>query len=348
MRQMVRAQPVGSSLSSCTCSGYLSLTQDLADLGRSRPALRAVRRLSDNALARMQPGRQLRPALNGNPAEPVLDEVRGRKQTVLIPRTGSRGRPISLPPLTLGLLRAPGYDPGRLTFVRTILNVAQADTQRVIEALLPKETVLLTDFGMTERAGMITVTPRDAAGEDRLTRNGTPLPGIEVRVTNPEDPKTNQPNDVPGEIQFRGINAFRAYYKNPAETAATIIDDGWVRTGDLGTLDRRGQLLFLGRIKDVLKVGGENVSPLEVEALLSTHPAVHMAQVVGRPSERYGEEPVAFVELIPGGQATAAELISFCAVNVASYKVPREIRFVADWPMSATKIQKFRLRELLA
>ena len=97
----------------------------------------------------------------------------------------------------------------------------------------------------------------------------------------------------------------------------------------------------------MLKVGGENVSPLEVEALLSTHPAVHLAQVVGRPSERYGEEPVAFVELIPGGQATAAELIAFCAANVASYKVPREIRFVTDWPMSATKIQKFRLRELL-
>jgi fatty-acyl-CoA synthase len=253
----------------------------------------------------------------------------------------------AFPPLTLGLLRAPGYDPSRLTFVKTILNVAPADTQRIIETLLPKETVLLTDFGMTEGAGMITVTPRDAAGEDRLTRNGTPLPGIEVRVTNPEDPKTIQPNDLPGEIQFRGINAFRAYYKNPAETAATIIDDGWVRTGDLGTLDSRGQLLFLGRIKDVLKVGGENVSPLEVEALLSTHPAVHMAQVVGRPSERYGEEPVAFVELIPGGQATAADLIAFCAANVASYKVPREIRFVTDWPMSATKIQKFRLRELL-
>ena len=253
----------------------------------------------------------------------------------------------AFPPLTLGLLRAPGYDPGRLGFVRTVLNVAPADTQRVIESLLPETTVLLTDFGMTEGSGMITVTPRDAAGEDRLARNGTPLPGIEVRVTDPENPKTRQPNDVPGEIQFRGINAFRGYYKNPRETAAAILDGGWVRTGDLGSLDRRGQLLFLGRIKDVLKVGGENVSPLEVEALLSTHPAVHMAQVVGRPSERYGEEPVAFVELIPGGACTAAELIGFCAGNLASYKVPREVRFVTEWPMSATKIQKFRLRELL-
>jgi acyl-CoA synthetase (AMP-forming)/AMP-acid ligase II len=253
----------------------------------------------------------------------------------------------AFPPLTLGLLRAPGYDPDRLGFVRTVLNVAPADTQRVIEKLVPATAVLLTDFGMTEGAGMITVTPRDAVGEDRLTRNGVPLPGIEVRVTTPGDPQAAAPPDVPGEIQFRGINAFRGYYKNPAETRATIIDGGWVRTGDLGTLDSRGQLLFLGRIKDVLKVGGENVSPLEVEALLSTHPAVHLAQVVGRPSERYGEEPVAFVELIPGAACTAAELIAFCTGDLASYKVPREVRFVQSWPMSATKIQKFRLRDQL-
>ena len=254
----------------------------------------------------------------------------------------------AFPPLTLGLLRAPGYDPGRFGFVRTVLNVAPADTQRVIQDLLPGGTVLLTDFGMTEGAGMITATPRDAAGEDRLTRNGTPLPGIEVRVTGPDDPLAVQPSGAPGEIQFRGINAFRGYYKDPAQTRATVLDGGWVRTGDLGSLDRRGQLLFLGRIKDVLKVGGENVSPLEVEALLSTHPSVHLAQVVGRPSERYGEEPVAFVELIPGCAGTAGELIEYCAGNLASYKVPREIRFVTSWPMSATKIQKFRLRESLA
>lgn len=253
----------------------------------------------------------------------------------------------AFPPLTLGLLRTRSYDPARWTFVRTILNVAPADTQRVIEGLLPTTTVLLTDFGMTEGSGMITVTPRDAAGEDRLTRNGTPLPGIEVRVTDPDKPTTKQPNGVPGEIQFRGINAFHGYYKNAAETAATIIDGGWVRTGDQGSLDDRGQLIFLGRLKDVLKVGGENVSPLEVEALLSTHPAVNLAQVVGRPSERYGEEPVAFVELIPGQETSPAELIAFCAANLASYKVPREVRFVTDWPMSATKIQKFRLRDLL-
>ena len=127
----------------------------------------------------------------------------------------------AFPPLTLGLLRAESYDPARLGFVRTVLNVAPADTQRVTESLLPRETILLTDFGMTEGSGMITVTPRDAAGEDRLTRNGTPLPGIEVRVTDPEDPDTEQPNDVPGEIQFRGINALRGRQRSRSSACAS-------------------------------------------------------------------------------------------------------------------------------
>jgi fatty-acyl-CoA synthase len=268
----------------------------------------------------------------------ALDHIERRGAEHLFP---------AFPPLTLGLLRAPGYTPERLASARTVLNVAPADTQRMIEKLLPPSAVLLTDFGMTEGAGIITATPPDAPDDDRLERNGTPLPGIEVRVTDPADPTVVLAPDTPGEIRFRGINTFRRYYKDPAATAATILDGGWVRTGDLGSLDARGQLLFLGRIKDVLKVGGENVTPLDVEAHLSTHPAVRMAQVVGRPSERYGEEPVAFVELAPGVDCTADELIAFCRADLASYKVPREIRFVDSWPMSATKIQKFRLREQL-
>ena len=268
--------------------------------------------------------------------EAALDHIEAQHAEHLFP---------AFPPLTLGLLRSPAYSPERLAHVRTVLNVSPAETQAMIAGLLPAGPVLLTDFGMTEGSGMITVTERDAGEEDRLRRNGTPLPGIEVRVTSAQDPETPLPPDTPGEIQFRGINAFRAYYKDPAETAATILPGGWVRTGDLGSLNDRGSLLFLGRIKDVLKVGGENVTPLEVESHLCTHPAVKMAQVVGRPSERLGEEPVAFVEL--SGNATAEELIAHCRGQLASYKVPREVRFVTEWPMSATKIQKFRLKELL-
>jgi acyl-CoA synthetase (AMP-forming)/AMP-acid ligase II len=153
----------------------------------------------------------------------------------------------AFPPLTLGLLRAPEYSPERLGSVRTVLNVAPADTQRVIEKLLPASTVLLTDFGMTEGAGMITATPLDATDEDRLERNGTPLPGIEVRVTDPEDPAAVLPPGTPGEIRFRGINAFRRYYKDPQATAATILEGGWVRTGDLGRIDEEGFLFIVDR-----------------------------------------------------------------------------------------------------
>jgi fatty-acyl-CoA synthase len=174
-----------------------------------------------------------------------------------------------------------------------------------------------------------------------------PVPGTAVRITDPGDPDALRSAGQPGEIQFRGANAFRAYYRDPDATRSTILPGGWVRTGDLGWLDGSGQLHFTGRIKDMLKVGGENVAPAEVEAYLSTHPAVKMAQVIGRPSDRYDEEPVAFVELMPGAVCTAEDIIGFCTGHLARYKIPRAVVFVTEWPMSATKIQKFRLRELL-
>ncbi|WP_288143170.1 class I adenylate-forming enzyme family protein [Rhodococcus sp. 14-2483-1-2] len=254
----------------------------------------------------------------------------------------------AFPALTLAIVRSPDYDAAKMAFVRTVLNVSPPEMQTMIRDLLPPETVLLTDYGMTEGAGMITATPLAAGDDERLLRNGRPLPGIEVRITEPGFEDEIVAPDVSGEIQFRGVNALRGYYNDPRSTAETILRGGWVRTGDLGVVDANGSLLYLGRIKDILKVGGENVTPLEVEAHLGTHPAVQMAQVVGRSSERYGEEPVAFVELLPHGHADAEELIEYCRGHLASYKIPREVRFVTSWPMSATKIQKFRLKELLA
>ena len=207
----------------------------------------------------------------------------------------------AFPALTMGLLGCAEYDAAKLGFVRTVLNVAPAETQRMIQRVLPPNAILVTDFGMSEGAGMITATPLDATDEDRLDRNGTPLPGIEVRIAATDEPERLLPADTPGEIQFRGTNAFRAYYKDDESTSATILAGGWIRTGDLGSLNERGSLRYLGRIKDMLKVGGENVTPLEIEAHLSTHAAVRMAQVVGRPSKQYGEEPVAFIELVRRG-----------------------------------------------
>ena len=120
-----------------------------------------------------------------------------------------------------------------------------------------------------------------------------------------------------------------------------------MRTGDLGSVTADGRAQYHGRIKDIIRVGGENLSPAEIEAHLMTHPAVLIAQALGLPDERLDEVPVAFVELRAGMDATEDELIAHCQGAIARFKVPRHIRFVTEWPMSATKVQKFRLREAL-
>jgi fatty-acyl-CoA synthase len=253
----------------------------------------------------------------------------------------------AFPAFTLGLVRTPAYSPERLSAVRTVLNVAPPETEELIQSLLPANAVLINDFGMTEGAGIITFTPVSDPPRLRFHTNGRPFPGLELRIT-ADDGHTVLDAGEPGEIQFRGPNALKGYLNDPVTTTATIVDGGWIRTGDRGRLEPTGHLVYIGRIKEMLKVGGENVAPAEVEALLSTHPAVAMAQIVGRPDDRYGEVPVAFVELMPGAAVTEEELIDFCRGQVANFKLPREVRFVEQWPMSATKIQKFRLREMLA
>ena len=150
-----------------------------------------------------------------------------------------------------------------------------------------------------------------------------------------------------GEIWCRGYNVFEGYYKDPAKTAECFDDEGWFNTGDIGRMDAEGRVGYLGRVKDMLKVGGENVAAVEIESYLQTHDAVAIAQVVGIPDERYVEVPAAFVELMPGAEVAESDLIAYCKGNVASFKIPRHVRFVQEWPLSATKIQKFRLQEQL-
>jgi fatty-acyl-CoA synthase len=252
----------------------------------------------------------------------------------------------AFPALTLALLRSSTFDKQRLGFLETVLNVAPPETQRLIQSLLPETTRLLNNFGMTESSGSITLTRPEDDEAQRLGSNGRALPGLEVRIVDPVGRATLSA-DSDGEIHFRGINALRAYYKDPEATALTINPDGWVATGDIGRFDEHGNLHFIGRLKDMLKVGGENVAPAEIEAHLSTHPAVKMVQVVGKADAKYGEVPIAFVELLDDHSVPPEALIEHCRGQLASFKIPRSVRFVTEWPMSSTKIQKFRLRELL-
>jgi acyl-CoA synthetase (AMP-forming)/AMP-acid ligase II len=138
----------------------------------------------------------------------------------------------------------------------------------------------------------------------------------------------------------------KGYYNAPEKTAEAI-RDGWFYTGDIGSIDAGGNVMFHGRTKDMLKVGGENVAAAEIEAMLQSHPAVSLAQVVGLPDARYAEVPAAFVELAEGARVSEGELIAHCTGQLASFKIPRHVRVVTEWPMSTSKIQKFRLRERL-
>jgi fatty-acyl-CoA synthase len=247
--------------------------------------------------------------------------------------------------LILPVLREPDYDKAAFANVRSMVAVAPYETHKLMQEYLPPGIITLQLFGMSEASGYVSFTPASSDEEHRLRTNGRPIEGVDVRIV--DESGEIAATGGQGEIQFRGPNSFHSYYKDAAATRDTIVDGGWVRTGDCGCLDAEGYVYFLGRIKDMLKVGGENVAAAEIEAYLGRHPAVKMTQVVGKADDYYGEVVVAFVELMPGKQADAAELIAFCKGRLASFKVPREVRFVNEWPMSATKIQKFKLREQL-
>ena len=201
-------------------------------------------------------------------------------------------------------------------------------------------------FGMTEAAGTVCTGSWDEPESLRISRLGKPLPGLELRIIDPESGE-DLPTGMRGEVLVRGYSIFEGYYRDAEKTAQALDAQGWFHTGDIGSLDDNGTIMFHGRFKDMLKVGGENVAAAEIEALLARHPSVKLAQVVGIPDAKYVEVPAAFVELQPGKSASDQEFIEFCRKEIASFKVPRVVRFVSEWPMSTSKIQKFRLRSAL-
>lgn len=251
----------------------------------------------------------------------------------------------AFPTILADFVNAPGFDAARHPRIRRINCVAPPDTLRRLQAALP-HAALTSVYGLTEAGGVVAYGLAEEPLDVRVSTCGRPFDGVDVRIADPSH-RPLAAGEV-GEIQLRGWCVFDGYWRQPEATAAAFTPDGWLRTGDLGSLDDAGRIRFHGRAKDVLKVGGENVSAVEVESVLALHPAVKLAQVVGAPHARLGEVAVAFVELRPGASATEAEVVEHCRARLASFKLPREVRFVTEWPMSATKIQKYRLRELLA
>jgi fatty-acyl-CoA synthase len=209
-----------------------------------------------------------------------------------------------------------------------------------MERAMP-DTVYVGTFGMTETAGTVTTSALDATREQRFTRLGTPLAGLEIKAIDEEGNEVS-PGER-GEALIRGYSLFSEYYKAPEKTAEALDADGWFHSGDMISIDADGQVMFHGRIKDMLKVGGENVAAVEIETYLQKHDAIKLAQVVGVPDARLQEVPAAFVELNEGCTVTEEELIEFCKGKIAGFKIPRYVRTVTEWPQSSTKIQKFRL-----
>ena len=247
-----------------------------------------------------------------------------------------------------GLIYHPNFTRTNLSRIKLMNSNFAVQPPAVAESIMRAmpQALQVGSFGMTETAGTVCTGSPEEAEPLRITRLGKPLPGLEVRIVEPESGH-EAPTGQRGEVLVRGYSLLEGYHKDAEKTAQAIDREGWFHTGDIGSLDEHGTIMFHGRYKDMLKVGGENVAAAEIEALLGRHPAVKLAQVVGIPDAKYAEVPAAFVELKPGSSATEAELVSFCKLEVAAFKVPRVVRFIDDWPMSSSKIQKFRLRETL-
>jgi len=215
--------------------------------------------------------------------------------------------------------------------------------RRAHEVLAPLRT--MTAYGMTEIGANAALSPLHATLEQRAETSGLPCPGFEYRIIDPESGATLPP-DTPGEILVRSYNLMQGYYRKPEETRAAYDDEGWFHTGDMGYLRADGYLRFLGRYKDMLKVGGENVDPMEVEGFLLQHPALRQCAVVGYPDARLAEVPVAFVLPKPGEAPSPEAILDYCRGRIASFKIPRRVFVVDSLPMTSTgKIQKAVLRE---
>ncbi len=246
----------------------------------------------------------------------------------------------------LPVLGEPGFAAADLSALRLVLNVGVEERLRGMQAALPN-AAQVGCTGSTEAGGFLAIGRAEDPLDSRVTTSGVPLDGFEVRVLDPET-RTEAAAGAPGELLYRGGSRFDRYWRDPATTAERIDRDGWFHSGDLVTRGDDGTVSYVGRLKDMLKVGGENVAAAEIESHLLTHPAVAMAQVVAAPDARYTEVAAAFVVLAPGATATEDELIEHCLGAIATFKVPRYVRVVDAFPMSGTKVRKYRLRESIA
>jgi len=249
------------------------------------------------------------------------------------------------PALYQALLNADlsGYDAGSLRLAVTGAASVPVDLVRRMREELGFASVV-TAYGLTETTGTATTCRHDDPIEVIATTSGRPIAGMEVRVVDRDG--VDAPAGEPGEVWVRGYNVMRCYFDAPEATADAFAPGGWLRTGDVGILDQRGNLRITDRIKDMFIVGGFNAYPAEIENVISRHPDVAQVSVVGAPDQRLGEVGYAYVVRRHGSALTAAGLIAWCRDQMANFKVPRHVEFVTALPLNPSgKVLKFELRD---
>ncbi|NVJ22153.1 AMP-binding protein [Myxococcus sp. AM011] len=268
----------------------------------------------------------------------VLQTVQAEKCTSLY----------GVPTMFIAELEHPRFGEFDLTTLRTGVMAGSpcpVEVMKQVQSRMNMREVTIC-YGMTETSPVSTQSSLDDPFDKRVSTVGRVHPHLEVKVINAETGAV-VPRGAAGELCTRGYSVMLGYWANEEATAKAVDAAGWMHTGDLATMDAEGYVRIVGRIKDLIIRGGENISPREVEEFLHTHPGVSEAQVIGVPSVKYGEEVMAWVKPKPGVTLTPEELTKHCTGRIASFKVPRHWKLVDAFPMTVTgKVQKFRMREV--
>jgi fatty-acyl-CoA synthase len=253
-----------------------------------------------------------------------------------------------VPTMFIAELALPSFGDYDLTSLRTGIMAGSPCPvevmRKVIERMHMDQVTIC--YGMTETSPVSTQTTADDPLERRVATVGRVHPHVEIKIVDPIDGRV-VPRGQPGELLTRGYSVMLGYWNDPERTAEAIDRARWMHTGDLATMDEEGYVNIVGRSKDMIIRGGENVYPREIEEFLHTHPDVSDVAVIGVPDERYGEEIMAWVQLRQGAAASGDVLKDFCKGKIAHYKVPRYVKVVDEFPMTITgKVQKYKMREM--
>jgi fatty-acyl-CoA synthase len=252
----------------------------------------------------------------------------------------------AVPTMLIAMLQHPEFEQNKPTTLKVVLSGGAPVPVAVMEQVKERMNAdVAITFGQTESAGGVTYTPPGDSFERKSATVGIPHPHLDVKVINPATGEV-VPCGERGEFCCRGFAVMAGYYNMPEKTAETIDAEGWLHTGDLATMDEQGYVNIVGRLKEMVIRGGENIFPREVEELMIRHPKVADAQVLGVPDDFFGEELLAVVLPKEGEEISEQELRDFCEERISHQKIPRYMQFVKSYPMTASgKVQKFLLRE---